>query len=57
LYFEALGLNLYYHSFEGEGEPIGKQRHRLLALRRAGLQRKLARDLEARRPPTGKDFG
>ncbi len=59
LYFEALGLNLYFHpKDEGEGElSVGRQRHPLLRMRSAGLQRKAARDREARRPPTGKDFG
>jgi hypothetical protein len=58
VWFESLGMQLYFHSFEGEGEPSGRQvGSRLLRMRSAGLQRKLAKDREARRPPTGKDFG
>jgi hypothetical protein len=60
LYFEALGLNLYWHPFEdqGEGEQVGRRpRSRLLRMRSAGLQRKAARLKEAQRPPTLRDFG
>jgi hypothetical protein len=68
VWFEAIGLDLYWHPFveKGEGEQVGRQtgwpreeilRHPLLRMRWRGLQRKLTRDREARRPPTEKDFG
>jgi hypothetical protein len=68
LYFEALGLNLYYHPFEGEGELSEdfRRRHRvgrsrILGMRSSGLLRVFNRSkraiAEAHRPPTGKDFG
>jgi hypothetical protein len=57
-WFESLGLFLYFHKYEGEGESqVGRRRHPLLALRSAGLQRKAARLKEAQRPPTARDFG
>jgi hypothetical protein len=59
LYFEALGMDLYWHpKDEGEGESqVGRRRHPLLRMRSAGLQRKAARLKEAQRPPTLRDFG
>jgi hypothetical protein len=50
---------LFWHPFkeQGEGEQVGRQRHPLLRMRSAGLQRKAARLKEAQRPPTAKDFG
>jgi hypothetical protein len=59
LYFEALGMDLFWHpKDEGEGESqVGRRRHPLLRMRSAGLQRKAARLKEAQRPPTLRDFG
>jgi hypothetical protein len=61
VFFEAIGLNLYWHPFEeqGEGEQVGRHwyRGRIMAMRLAGWNREAAREIERRRPPTGKDFG
>jgi hypothetical protein len=59
LYFEALGLDLYFHPLDGgEGEQVGREiRNRILMMCRRGTERRRALHIEARRPPTGKDFG
>jgi hypothetical protein len=67
VWFEALGLNLYWHPvhtyngaypFEGEGESkAGRHRSRILWLSHQAALRHAARQREARRPPTAKDFG
>jgi hypothetical protein len=59
LWFEAIGMYMYFHPFEGEGEQVGRHwyRGRIMAMRLAGWNREAAREIERRRPPTGKDFG
>ncbi len=59
-WFEALGMDLYFHPLEPdweEGELKRAGRHRLIAMRTEGLLRRQARELEAAQPPTWKDYG
>jgi hypothetical protein len=59
-WFDAVGMYLYWHPLEGQGQGEGEAkvgRHSILAMRHQGLLRRQARVKEARRPPTGKDFG
>ena len=60
-YFEALGLDLFFHSYsqeQGEGEvKQPRLRYKRSLWIEKGRLRRQAREAESRRPPTVRDFG